>query len=230
MNKLFFSFMMAAVAFMPLQLLAQGKSSSLHPKTDKHGFYSIINCPTSLSFLKATSYQQEEGTYNVSVFRGRELAQSFSLEVTSGDLYYLDANFDGNMDILAGPATSRNYSTILLWNDDEGEFVPMEGDMYMLNGDFIVNPGKKFLVGACSGSYCSQYYTRYTWRGNRLVADQTLIEITDPKAYREYGVRHRYTLIKGGDLEKIDANKKVVTNKKSQLPAEWRIILMEFGM
>ena len=228
MNKLFFSFMMAAVAFMPLQPLAQGKSASLQPKTDKRGFYNVVDCPTSLSFIKAASEQQDGGTYKVSIYRGRELAQTFDLDVTSGDLYYLDANFDGNIDIFVGPAASRNYSTILLWDDKSGEFVPMEGEV--LNGTILVNPGKKFLVSLGSGSYCSEYYTRYTWQGNRLVATETLVEINDPKAYKEYGVKRRYTVVKGANLDNIAANKKVETNKKSSLPSEWRVIIASFGM
>ena len=156
------------------------------------------------------------------------MSQTFNLEVTSGDLYYLDANFDGNMDILVGPAASRNYSTILLWDDTKGEFVPMEGDY--LNGNFMVNPSKKILVGQGSGSYCSEYYTCYVWQGNRLVTTETLIEINDPNAYKEYGVTRRYTVVKGDNLDNIAANKKVQTNKKSKLPAEWRTILKEYGM
>ena len=225
MKKVFYSIILVSLTLLPLQAIAQG---NMHPQTDKHGFYNITDCPRSLSFIKATSQQQEEGTYNVSIYRGRELAQSFSLEVTSGDLYYLDANFDGNMDILAGPAASRNCSTILLWDDGMGEFVQMDGDY--LNGNFLVNPSRKMLVSEGAGSYCSQYYTRYVWKGNRLVATESLIEITDPNAYKEYGVNRRYTVIKGNNYNKIAANKKVATNKKSQLPAEWRTILASYGM
>jgi hypothetical protein len=228
MKKLFFSVIMVAVALVPLQAFAKGKKASLQPKTDKCGFYNVVDCPTSLSFIKASSEQQDDGSYNVSIYRGRTLSQNFNLEVTSDDLYYLDANFDGNMDIFVGPAASRNYSTILLWDDNEGEFVPMEGDV--LNGTILVNPNKKFLVSLGSGSYCSEYYTRYTWEGNRLVITETLVEITDPKAYKEYGVNRRYTIVKGNNLNNIAANKKVETNKKSKLPAEWRSIIASFGM
>lgn len=228
MNKLFICFMMAAVVFLPLQLLAQGKSVSLQPKTDKYGFYNVVDCPTSLSFIKATSESQDDDTYKVSIYRGRELAQSFNLDVTSDDLYYLDANFDGNMDIFVGPAAPRNFSTILLWDEKSGGFVPMEGDV--LNGTILVHPGKKFLVSLGSGSYCSEYYTRYTWQGNRLVTTETLVEINDPKAYKEYGVKRRYTVVKGTNLDNIAANKKVETSKKSKLPFEWRTIIASFGM
>ena len=225
MKKAFYSIIMAAVALMPLMASAQG---DLQPKTDKRGFYSLVDCPTSLSFIKVASEEQEDGSYKVSIYRGRELSQTFNFEVTSSDLYYLDANFDGYMDILVGPAASRNYSTILLWNDKMGEFVPMNGDY--LNGNFIVNPSKKILVDQGSASYCSEYYTRYEWQGNRLVPTETLIEINDPNAYKEYGVKRRYTVVKGDNYNNIAANKKVETNKKSKLPAEWRTILAEFGM
>ncbi len=225
MKKSFSFIIMAVVALLPLHAIAQGK---LQPKTDKRGFYNVVDCPTSLSFIKASSEEQDDGNYKVNIYRGRELAQTFSFEVTSGDFYYLDANFDGNMDILVGPAASRNYSTILLWDDNKGEFVPMEGNP--LNGNFLVNPGKKFLVGQGSGSYCSEYYTRYTWQGNRLVATESLIEITDPKAYREYGVKRRYTVVEGDNFDNVAANKKIETNKKSQLPAQWRTILASYGM
>ncbi|MBQ9586038.1 MAG: hypothetical protein IJR20_08600 [Muribaculaceae bacterium] len=228
MDRLFFNLIMAAVALMPLQLLAQGESASLQPKTDKHGFYSVVDCPTSLSFIKASTEEQDDGSYNVNIYRGKELSQTFNLEVTSGDLYYLDANFDGSMDILVGPAASRNYSTILLWDDKKGEFIPMEGSV--LNGNMLVNPSKKILVSQGSGSYCSEYYTIYKWKGNKLITSETLVEITDSKAYKEYGVKRHYTVVKGDNLDKIATNKKLETNKKSKLPTEWRNILSAFGM
>lgn len=228
MKKIFFSILMAAVAFVPLQLLAQSKSPSLQPKTDKRGFYNVVDCPTSLSFIKAISEQQKDDTYKVSIYRGRELAQTLYLDVTGGDLYYLDANFDGIMDIFVGPAAPRNYSTILLCDDNSGEFEPIEGEV--LNGTILVNPSKKFLVSLGSGSYCSEYYTRYTWEGNRLVTTETLVEINDPKSYKEYGVKRRYTVVKGNNLDKISSHKTFETNKKSKLPAEWRNIIASFGM
>jgi hypothetical protein len=132
------------------------------------------------------------------------------------------------MDIFVGPAAPRNYSTILLKDDKSGEFVPMEGEV--LNGTILVNPSKKFLVSIGSGSYCSEYYTRYVWQGNRLVVTEILVEINDPKAYKEYGVKRRYTIVKGNNLDNIAANKTVETNKKSKLPAEWRAIIASFGM
>ena len=186
---------------------------------------------TALSFEGLSQSDERFLLKKFHLAQGDSLDTELAEHITTSmrvDLYYLDANFDGNMDILVGPAASRNYSTILLWDDNKGEFVPMEGNP--LNGNFLVNPGKKFLVGQGSGSYCSEYYTRYTWQGNRLVATESLIEITDPKAYREYGVKRRYTVVEGDNFDNVAANKKIETNKKSQLPAQWRTILASYGM
>ncbi len=218
----------AIIAIGNITASAQAKSD-IPVKTDKYGFYSVQSCPTSLPFLKAATEEQDDGNYKVNIYRGRHLSQSFNFEVTNGDLHYLDANFDGNIDIMVGPAASRNYSTILLWDDNRGEFVPMISKDY-LNGNFLMNPSKKFFVGQGSGSYCSEYYTCYSWKGNRLVADETLIEITDPKAYAEYGVKRRYTVIKGDNCDNVAANKICETSKKSKLPSKWRTILAAYGM
>lgn len=224
------------ISFLAIAIIAIGnfnstaitkKKADMPVKTDKYGFYSVLSCPTSLSFLKAASEQEEEGTYTVNIYRGRNLSQSFNLEVTSGDLHFFDANFDGNIDIMAGPATSREYSAILLWDESKKEFVANEG---YLNGNFLVNPTKKIIVGQGSGSYCSEYYTRYIWHGQKLVPIETLVEITDPKAYAEYGVKCRYTLVVSDNFDNIKANKTYETNKKSKLPKEWLDILAAYGM
>ena len=197
------------------------------PATDKYGFYSVTNCPTSLPFIKAATEEQEDGSYNVNIYRGRQLAQTINCETTSGDLYYFDANFDGNIDILVGPAASRNFSIILLWDDEKGQFVA--GEDY-INGNLLVNPTKKFIVGQGAGSYCSEYYTRYIWHGKQLVPIETLIEINDPTAYAEYGVKCRFTLVVSDNFDNIEANKTYEANKISKLPEEWRTIINAYGV
>ena len=218
---------LAAIAIaMSGDFTASGQTAPC-PATDKYGFYSVSDCPTSLSFIKASTEEQEDGSYNVNIYRGRELAQTINCEATSGTLHYFDANFDGNIDIMVGPAASRNYSTILLWDDEKHEFVADEGT---INGNLLVNPKKKFIAGQGSGSYCSEYYTRYIWHGNKLMPVETLVEINDPKAYAEYGVKCRYTIVVSDNCDNIKANKTYETNKKSKLPKEWLIILAAYGM
>lgn len=190
-------------------------------KTDKYGFYSVQSTPTSVAFIKAATEENENGSRTVNIYRGRELAQSIVCDVTSGDLHFFDANFDGNLDIMVGPAESRNYSTILLWDDARGEFVAME-QSEPLNGYFMVDPKRKQLISVGSSSYCSMYYEVLQWKGKKLVAVESLIEISDPTAYGEYGVSRRYTIIKGNNFEKIKANLKSQVAKRSALPQLWK--------
>lgn len=190
-------------------------------KTDKYGFYSVQSTPTSVAFIKAATEENEDGSRTVNIYRGRELAQSIVCDVTSGDLHFFDANFDGNLDIMVGPAESRNYSTILLWDDARGEFVAME-QSEPLNGYFMVDPKRKQLISVGSSSYCSMYYEVLQWKGKKLVAVESLIEISDPTAYGEYGVSRRYTIIKGNNFEKIKANLKSQVAKRSALPQLWK--------
>ena len=190
-------------------------------KTDKYGFYSVQSTPTSVAFIKASTEENEDGSRTVNIYRGRELAQSIVCDVTSGDLHFFDANFDGNLDIMVGPAESRNYSTILLWDDARGEFVAME-QSEPLNGYFMVDPKHKQLISVGSSSYCSMYYEVLQWKGKKLVAVESLIEISDPTAYGEYGVSRRYTIIKGNNFEKIKANLKSQVAKRSALPQQWK--------
>lgn len=209
--------LMSIIALSGMMAMAQ---DTFPVKTDKYGFYSVQNTPTSVAFIKAATQQNDDGTYTVNIYRGRELSQSIVCEVTSGDLHYFDANFDGNLDIMVGPAESRNYNTILLWNDKLGEFEPMQGEP--LNGYFIVDPKRKQLLSIGSSSYCSMYYELMQWKGNKLVTVESLIDISDPIVYYEYGVSKHYTIIKGGDYSKIKGNIKLQTNKWSSLPLEWR--------
>ena len=69
-----------------------------------------------------------------------------------------DANFDGYYDIFIGPATSRNYSNLYLW-DTKKQWFYHAVSPDNLNGHFILNPARKQWVSAGSSSYCSMYYT-----------------------------------------------------------------------
>ena len=121
--KKFISLIVVAIAVLgSVTTIAQ--NTFFHAKTDKNGFYKVLDCSTTPSYFKATSEQNEDGSYNVKIYHGRQLAQTIKCDVTGKELYFLDANFDGNLDIVVGPATARNYSTILLWSDKKNEFVP----------------------------------------------------------------------------------------------------------
>lgn len=224
--KKFISLIVVAIAVLgSVTTIAQ--NTFFHAKTDKNGFYKVLDCSTTPSYFKATSEQNEDGSYNVKIYHGRQLAQTIKCDVTGKELYFLDANFDGNLDIVVGPATARNYSTILLWSDKKNEFVPTGVE---LNGYFLVNPKAKMWVGLSSNGASSTYYTKYIWKGNKLEVSETLMEFSDPKEYADYGVTTKYTLIKGDDYYSPASVGcvKQRTNKRVKLPKDWQHILNSF--
>ena len=224
--KKFISLIVVAIAVLgSVTTIAQ--NTFFHAKTDKNGFYKVLDCSTTPSYFKATSEQNEDGSYNVKIYHGRQLAQTIKCDVTGKELYFLDANFDGNLDIVVGPATARNYSTILLWSDKKNEFVPTGVE---LNGYFLVNPKARMWVGLSSGGASSTYYTKYIWNGDKLEVSETLMEFSDPKEYADYGVTTKYTLIKGDDYYSPASVGcvKQRTNKRVKLPKDWQRILNSF--
>lgn len=224
--KKFISLIVVVIAVLgSVTTIAQ--NTFFHAKTDKNGFYKVLDCSTTPSYFKATSEQNEDGSYNVKIYHGRQLAQTIKCDVTGKELYFLDANFDGNLDIVVGPATARNYSTILLWSDKKNEFVPTGVE---LNGYFLVNPKAKMWVGLSSNGASSTYYTKYIWKGNKLEVSETLMEFSDPKEYADYGVTTKYTLIKGDDYYSPASVGcvKQRTNKRVKLPKDWQHILNSF--
>lgn len=166
-----------------------------------------------------------------SIYRDGKLFQTVVDEenglVSAGDaapVHYLDANFDGYTDIFIGAGESRTYSTLLLWNDKEKQFVRV-GEL----GDpdwqgFMLCPAKKMVFGGGSGSYCSFYITRSHFEGFELVQDEQLTIITDKSEYIAYGVHDKYTL--------QDANDKRLcsTENNDGLPSLWQTIVKAYDM
>lgn len=202
--------------------------NAFHAPTDKNGYYSVLSCPTSPSYFSATTeLNEDDGSYNVNIYHGRQLAQSINCDVTGGELHFLDANFDGNLDIVVGPATARNYSTILLWSDAKQEFVETGLE---LNGYFLVNPKSKTWVEMSSNGASSTFYTIYGWKGSELEVTESLMVFSNPSEYADYGVTTKYTLIKGNDYystQSVGAVKKR-TNQLSKLPKQWQQIIDSF--
>ncbi len=202
--------------------------TNFHAPTNKYGYYNVLSCPTSPSFFKATTEQNEEdGTYKVYIYHGNYLAQTIKCDVTGGELHFLDANFDGNLDIVVGPVTSRNYSTILLWSDAEQEFLATGIE---LNGYYLVNPKSKTWVSLGSNGASTTFYQTYKWNGLALDTDELLMVISDKTTRAEYRVNTLYTLIKGNYYYGLETEKNVIkrTDQLKKLPKHWQQIIESF--
>lgn len=217
-----------AIAIVALGCFTANAQNEFQAPTDKNGFYKVLDCPTSPSYFKATAERNEdEGVFIVNIYNGHILAQTIKCDVTSGDMHFLDANFDGNLDIVVGPATARNYSTILLWSDKAKQFVPTGVE---INGYLLVNPKSKKWAGMSSDGASSTMYEKYSWHGDKFVADESILVFYDKSEYDAYGVTTKYTLIKGNDYYSNASIGcvKLRTNKLNKLPKEWQRILNSF--
>ena len=223
-------FVVALVCLSGTSVDAQNYNSVLKapkPKTDTKGYYSLLDCPQSLPNVEVITEQNDNGSYAVKVLIKGKQVDTFTCESTSDDVRFVDANFDGYYDLFIGPATTRNYSHLYMW-DTKKQWFYQAVSPDNLNGHFILNPAKKQWVSAGSSSYCSMYYTIFYWDDDKEVDIESLIDISEPTAHKEYGVQRRYTVIKGGDFENVTKNRKQHTNRKSALPKKWRTILKEF--
>lgn len=164
-----------------------------------------------------------------SIYRDGKLFQTVLDEeyglVSAGDVapvHFLDANFDGYTDIFIGEGESRTYSTLLLWNEKEKQFVRI-GELGEPDWQgFKLCPNQKMVISGGSGSYCSFYITRSHFEGFELLQDEQLTIITDKLEYIAYGVHRKYTL--------QDANQKVLysTEKSDGLPSLWQTIVKAY--
>lgn len=195
---------------------------------DKNGYASVLNAPTTHRTLKTQSTQNEDGSYTTNIYSGEAIVQSLKHEATSGEVRFIDMNFDGFVDLFVGPATARNYSTIYL-NDNKGKFVPTQQEAN-LNGYFLVNDKKKHFVSMSSNGASSTFYEKFIWNGNKLEVSESLMVFSDPSEYTDYGVTTKYTLIKGNDYYSPASVGcvKMRTNKLSKLPKEWKKIINSF--
>ena len=210
----------------PVKLTDPALAPQLAP-LDANGFYNLHSAPNSFNSFGARVVTGSDGSKTVMMSYGSKHVGTLELNTSGDEVRWVDANFDGFIDVVIGPATSRNYTAICLQEPKSRTFK----QSYVtdeLNGDFILNPNTKQWVGRSSNSASSTIYQIYSWSNNHLVPTETLIVITDPRDYAANGVKDRYTIINGNDFQHIAASKKKETSKITQLPAEWLRILNSF--
>lgn len=195
----------------------------VNPKCTRNpqGLITLQDCPTEHPQLSVNINDERNHVtiyLNGQVFQELESEDEFISPTDDKSVYYLDANFDGHCDIFVGPGCSRTYSSIFIWNPKTGKFEEATGDSPIQN--FMIDPVSRLAYDGGSSSYCEEDAFKLKWSGNRLVKVEDLKVITDPKAYRENGVKYQYTVknAKTGKLIKA-------TNYKHHLPLSWQKFL-----
>lgn len=169
-------------------------------EADAYGLYTVDHCPTTNDHFAVAFHEGEYGIASADILWDGIECQTVTFDtdndcVTRMAVHYLDANFDGHLDILLGAGTNREYSALLLWDEEENMFVRATNDGFVIfNGDFFYEPERKTVYRRTSSSYAETTYTMMVWQGSDLQSEETFLIIGDKSRYDDYHVTHRYTV------------------------------------
>ena len=189
----------------------------IHP--NKAGLITLKLCPTTYQNLKV---EVSKDYSEAKIYDGDSLLQTITAPddglVAAGGkvpVYFMDANFDGYVDIFIGPGESRTYSTLLTWNPVDKQFVRVGelGNPTLQN--FMLYPSGKTVFDGGSESAFADFFTSYDWKDGGLQKLNDLYVVNDSEKYIEYGVDAKYTLLDADDKVQLS------TDKLSDLPAQW---------
>ena len=166
---------------------------------DEYGLFSVKDCPTTHDVLEVRLHDGEYCIDKVEIYADGMMMQSLPIReedcIVRHEVHFLDANFDGNVDILIGPGCNREYSALILWDREENCFARATNDGFsVFNGEFYYEPERMAVYRMTSSSAFETTYTMMMWQGTDLQSEETFLQVFDPSYYDSYHVTHRYTI------------------------------------
>lgn len=194
---------------------------------DESGLIQLSQCPTSYDKMELT-FSNDNTTVTIT-YDGKEIQTLSDSEeglVATGDnvpVHFMDANFDGYVDIFIGQGKSRTYSSLLVWDEPSKQFkrIGVLGDPSYQN--IMLYPSKKYVFEGGSNSWCNESFTRSIWEDGNLKRVEELCIVSAAEQYGEYQVTNKYTL-RDGQQEDI-----LSTDDMSTLPSPWGSVLVNYS-
>ena len=197
-------------------------------ETDGAGLITLAQCPQTDEHLKVVL---KDDNAKAEIYYDGELMQTIvdsegTLVAAGGEIpvRFLDANFDGQVDIFIGPGESRTYSTLLVWNADKKEFVRIGKLGEPSLQGFMLEPATKSLYEGGSASWCMFIVTRSEWDGVSMKVKEKLYCISDPTQYESNGSSGKYSLRDENDDERQ------ATEIVTELPGSWPKVVEIYDM
>ena len=199
----FFRYVVVLVALVFMASVSQAQESNplAVPAVtlDQYGTFTVADCPTTHETLEVKLLENDYRIVKVQIFAEGMLMQSLPIReedaITRNEVHFLDANFDGNVDILIGPGCNREYSALIMWDNEENCWARATNDGFSIfNGDFFYDPSRMAVYRRTSSSAAETTYTMMTWQGTDLQSEETFLIIGDRSCYDSYHVTHRYTI------------------------------------
>ena len=202
-TDVFFRHVVVLVALVFMASLAQAQESNplAVPAValDQYRTFTVAGCPTMHETLEVKLLENENRIDKIQIFAEGMLMQSLPIReedaITRNEVHFLDANFDGNVDILIGPGCNREYSALIMWDREENCWARATNDGFSIfNGDFFYDPSRMVVYRRTSSSAVETTYTMMIWQGTDLQSEETFLIIGDRSCYDSYHVTHRYTI------------------------------------
>ena len=188
---------------------------------DGEGMFSIDDCPTTYEGLEIVKHEGEYGLSSIDIMRDGQLLRSFNFTdddyVTRDEVHFLDANFDGYVDIFLGPGCDREYSALFLWNPEQSNFVRgYEDGNPILNGNYKFHPASQKVYFTGSGSFSSNHAVRLSWQNYNLQSEEALTSEM-LKSRLDESQPAKYVVRKG-----ISGKIIFSTDDPNQIPSQWK--------
>jgi hypothetical protein len=199
----FFRYVVVFVALVFMASLAQAQEPNplAVPAValDQYGTFTVADCQTTHETLEVKLLENENRIDKIQIFAEGMLMQSLPIReedaITRNEVHFLDANFDGYVDILIGPGCNREYSALIMWDREENCWARATNDGFSIfNGDFFYDPNRMVVYRRTSSSAAETTYTMMIWQGTDLQSEETFLIIGDRSCYDSYHVTHRYTI------------------------------------
>lgn len=203
--------------------------------TNNMTLVSLRDCPTETENISVFLSSDEEGKQNVEIYKIGYPLQEIKSENGStlfdrNVVFFIDANFDDELDIYIGTSSVMSFSSLLLWDNQEEKFVLYDNsfDHHLFNPLF--SPSEKAVYEVGKETAFEGYLSKSIWDGGKLKTVEEITEILDMNdydfeemgQYSEYNLTHKYTL--------INSNNRIVaeSNDISGLPLNWQIVYSKY--
>lgn len=161
-----------------------------------------------------------KGSDSEPLVSGSQIPWSLVMEYSRDDqsdldyVHFLDANFDGYVDVYLGVNAPRSNNTLLVWSSNNKQFEIVDG-CYLENITLFPKEKKVASFGSCGMAGACVSGSLFRINGNRIIDEQsfeTNVDIGDSD------MTYTYTIYKGNNYSDV----LIECHKKSQLPKEWK--------
>lgn len=201
---------------------------------NKYVHISEAQKPNGTDGIRVELIINNDGEQILNIYKDGELTQEFEKAMYAGGggqdseeaIRLVDYNFDGNLDILYGPACDRTVNTLFIWDEEQEKFVICGKIGEACAQDPLFNYEEKVIYTTGTGGWNYGWWSKSKWINGELKDVEHLTYVDDiasanQGAYDEK-VNAHYT------LKDASNNTIVEVNSVEELPNNWQVVISRF--